>query len=97
MPHFSYLIKPYRENFVGTVTNSEAEVISEHFAYLQELLAKKELVMAGRTHGAEFGIAIFECADIERAKEISANDPAVKAGVFIAEVFPFSIALWRDM
>jgi uncharacterized protein YciI len=97
MPYFSYLIKPYREDFVGSATDEEAAIVGKHFEYLQSLLEQKVLVMAGRTDMGEFGIGIFECESIEKMREISANDPAVKNGVFIAEVYPFHIALWRDI
>ena len=97
MPYFAYKIRPYRDNFVESATEDEIKIVSEHFEYLKDLLEKKELLMAGRTSGGEFGIAIFECHDQARAKEITDNDPAIKNGIFIAEVYPFSIALYRNL
>lgn len=97
MPYFAYKIHPYRENFVNNATDAEMEIVSQHFEYLKDLLGKKELLMAGRTNEGEFGIAIFDCTDELRAKEITENDPAVKQGIFIAEVYPFSLALYRNL
>ena len=97
MPHYSYVIKPHRENFVNTITEEEASVVSEHFEYLKSLLETKELVMAGRTDGGEFGIAVFECENLEHAKRLTENDPAIKKGVFIPQLYTFHIALFRDI
>jgi uncharacterized protein YciI len=55
------------------------------------------MVLVGRTGAGDFGIAVFECESLEKAAEIMANDPAVKKGVFTAEVFPFNLALFRNL
>ena len=96
MPHFAYKISPCRENFVNSATEAEKKIVGRHFEYLKELMEKKELLMAGRTAKGEFGIAIFECT-AERAREITDNDPAIKQGIFIAELYPFSLALYRNL
>ena len=97
MPYYSYVIKPYRENFVDTITDEESRIVSEHFEYLKRLLETKELIMAGRTDKGEFGIAIFECDDEQHARRLTENDPAIKSGVFIPKLYRFHIALFRDI
>jgi len=95
--YFAYKIVPYRPNFAGTATDEEKLVVGKHFNYLKELLEKNILVHAGRTDGGDFGLAIFECGSMEEAQELTKNDPAVKAGIFIPEVFEYYVALHRDV
>ncbi len=97
MPHFIYVVKPPRDNFPETVTPEEAQIVGEHFNYLKDLLEKKVVFFVGRTSGGDFGICVYECESIEIAKEIAANDPAVKKGVFSAETYPFNLALYRNL
>ena len=43
----------------------------------------------------DMGIAILETDTMEEAAEIMTNDPAVKGGIMSAELFEFSLALYR--
>jgi len=43
--------------------------------------------------GRGFGIVIFEVADETAARSFMADDPAVRAGVMIAELHPFRVSL----
>ena len=69
------------------------ERVSEHFKYLQNLLADGILVMAGRFSEVLIGLVIIKTENRKRALEIMNNDPAIKAGVFHGELYPWSIAL----
>jgi uncharacterized protein YciI len=42
-----------------------------------------------------FGIAIFQAADENAAREFMNADPAVMAGVMTAELHPFAVVLER--
>ncbi len=95
--YFVYVVKPPRENFPDTITKEEADIVSEHFYYLKDLLEKKVMLLVGRTQAGDFGICVFECDSPEKASEIMAGDPAVKKGVFTAEVYPFNLALFRNL
>jgi uncharacterized protein YciI len=69
------------------------EKISEHFNYLKSLLENGQLTMAGRFSEVLIGLVMIEAESTEVALEIMKNDPAVQAGVFHAELYPWSIAL----
>jgi uncharacterized protein YciI len=72
---------------------------SEHFAYLQQLLADGVLLMAGRTLTEDesvFGLVLLRAATEQAARELMQNDPAVKQGVMTAELFPYRVALWSE-
>ncbi|HEY3250925.1 MAG TPA: YciI family protein [Ignavibacteria bacterium] len=91
--HFIYIIRPRKENFAETMTEEEAGIMSKHFVYLQDLMSKGKLVLAGPETSGKFGIAIFEAENLEHAKELTANDPAVNSGIVTAEIYPYRISL----
>ena len=81
------------------LTDRENEITERHFAYLSDLRDKGLVKLAGRTTNTDqtsFGVMIFEAEDEETAREIMANDPAVKENVLAAQLFPFRIALMGD-
>jgi len=67
--------------------------VSEHFAYLQKLQKEGKLIMAGRFSDVLIGLAMLEVSSKEEALELMQNDPAVKSGIFHAELYPWRIAL----
>jgi uncharacterized protein YciI len=69
------------------------EKVSEHFRYLQQLLKDRSLTLAGRFSEVLIGLVMIEASSRDVALEIMRNDPAVKAGVFHAELYPWRIAL----
>ncbi len=69
------------------------EKVSEHFRYLQQLLKDGSLTLAGRFSEVLIGLVMIEASSRDVALEIMRNDPAVKAGVFHAELYPWRIAL----
>lgn len=91
------MLKPPRQNFNENSTEEEDRIIDEHFAYLQELLADGTLSLAGRCDDATFGLVIIEAESHEKAKQIMMNDPAVKTGVFSAQIWPYRTALKRGL
>ena len=96
MEQFLTFLRPTRENFIQTFTEEESEIVGEHFAYLQGLLAEGKLIVAGRTQtDAPVGICIYYADSLEQAQQIAQNDPAVVKGVFHADVHPYSVALMK--
>jgi uncharacterized protein YciI len=58
------------------------------------------VLLAGRTsttNTGSFGIIVFSAADDTAARAIMENDPAVKEGVFKAELYPFRVALMHTL
>jgi uncharacterized protein YciI len=79
----------------GATPEEEAK-IGEHFLYLKGLVEAGCVLLAGRTTNTDessFGIVIFTAASEEEAGGIMRGDPAVRAGVFAAELFPYRVAL----
>jgi uncharacterized protein YciI len=98
MPQFLYRIQPTRlAMLTDGPTEQEARIVGEHFNYLKRLTEEGAVLMAGRTlnnDASTFGIAVFVADSGEHAEELMKNDPAVKHGVFRAELFPYAVALW---
>jgi uncharacterized protein YciI len=99
MNQYLYFLKPARLGMVTEgPTPEEAETVSRHFAYLEDLTEKGVMILMGRTQNRDettFGIAIFEAEDESAARMIMEADPAVRAGVMRAELYPYRIALMR--
>lgn len=96
MPTFIYRLTPARAEMPSNPTDDESRVIGEHFAYLCEAASAGKLHLAGRTMNESdvWGICIFEADSEEAAREFMSNDPGVKQGVQLGELFPFRTALW---
>ena len=96
-PNYLYKIQPTRVEMLSAGPTAEEErIVSEHFAYLKELTDAGVVFLAGRTlntDASSFGIVIFSASTEQEALQIMQNDPAVKQGVFHAELFPYRIAL----
>lgn len=95
MQEFVYFVVPSRPTFLQDATEAELAVVAEHFEYLKGLLAAGRLVLAGRCQDGPPGIVVFEARDADAARQVAADDPAVRAGVFTAEVRPYRVALIR--
>jgi len=98
MPQFLYRIQPTRLGMLTDgPTEREAQIVSEHFAYLTKLTEEGTVLMAGRTLNSDertFGIAVLVASTAPEAEAVMNNDPAVKHGVMRAELFPYRVALW---
>lgn len=77
-----------------TITDPEkrGEIFKGHFANMRDLAADKRLVLAGPfgdPDGIKRGLYIFNVKTVDEAKQLVLTDPAVKAGIFIAEFTPY--------
>jgi uncharacterized protein YciI len=96
MAQWIYFLHPPRENFAATMTDDERAVWQRHFEWLGELLTEGRLILAGPTGGAiNTGIAIFEAADEESARQTVSQDPVTQAGFARGELRPFELGLLR--
>jgi uncharacterized protein YciI len=93
---FLYRLLPTRPTMLPDgPTAGERAAVSEHVAYLERLAETGTVLLFGRTQttdAATFGIVILRADSPEAARRIMAEDPAVRAGVMRAELFPFRIA-----
>lgn len=98
-PQFMYMLRLVpRLHDDKAWTAADTQAVGRHFAYLQDALARRQLILAGRTsepNASTFGIVIFEAADEAAARAFMNGDPAVLADVMTATLHPYSIALQR--
>lgn len=97
MLEFLYVLRPTRADMLRTgPTPREAEVISRHFAFLQDRCREGVVVLAGRTLTEDdrtFGLCVLRAVSAQAAEAQMRADPAVAEGVMSAELFPFRTAL----
>jgi uncharacterized protein YciI len=93
---FLYRLQPTRPTMLTDgLTAAERAAVSGHVAYLERLAETGTVLLFGRTQttdAATFGIVILRVDSPGAARRIMAEDPAVRAGVMRAELFPFRIA-----
>ena len=93
---FLYRIQPTRDGFLIESTPEEDAIVTEHFNYLKALTEQGVVLMAGRTlhtDDSSHGLVVFVADSEDEARALMTHDPAVQAGVFRAELFPFAVAL----
>jgi uncharacterized protein YciI len=95
MAEWIYVIRASREGFKTEPTAEEMSIMSEHFEYLQGVLADGKLVLAGPALDASFGIAVFEAENETEAQGIMEGDPSVANGVMQATLHPYRVSLLR--
>jgi uncharacterized protein YciI len=79
-------------------TADDKAAVDRHLGNFKAAVQSGQLILAGRTRESgdkTFGIAIFEAADEAAAQKFMEADPAIAAGVMIAELHPFSVVLQR--
>ncbi|HEY9551979.1 MAG TPA: YciI family protein [Allosphingosinicella sp.] len=62
--------------------------LRDHGLYWNALYEKGQVFAAGRL-GSEAGLALFHARDQAEAERILAEDPAIKAGIFLGEARPW--------
>lgn len=79
-------------------TDADNKIVAQHAQRLQRLLTNGQLILAGRTLNEDeeaIGIVILEVESEAEARRLMESDPAVKAGIMQAQLFPYFIALMR--
>ena len=93
MPHYIYLIHPFRDEFFNQPTPAEEAAMEAHFTYLQQATQAGTVLLAGPCLDDTFGLVVFAAADEAAAQAFMYNDPSVKANVMMAELHPFRVSL----
>ena len=91
---FIETLRPVRENFATTMTAEEKAVMAGHFAYNRKLFDEGKILIGGAATNGAIGIIILRVGSAEEGQQIHENDPAVKAGIGHAELYPFRVGLF---
>ena len=97
MQEFLYKLQLVRKDMLRAgPTESEQAIVTEHFAYLQNLNAQGVIIFVGRTLNIDenaMGLAVFRAESEDAARRIMNDDPAVRKGVMTATLYPFKVVL----
>lgn len=95
-----YLCKylPPRSDFLATMTDGEKMLMRQHGAYLDELLAKGQIVAHGPVMDPSggYGVSLYRIEDDQDIEALTAQDPIVKNGVGHYEHFSMLHLRARD-
>ncbi len=81
-------------------TDQDGQIVQEHFLKLKKLTENGLVILAGRTtreDPADFGIVILDVENEKDARKLMERDPAVEQGIMTAELFPFHVALMKNL
>jgi len=70
--------------------------LGEHGNYMLSLYAKGLMKQAGPLTDNAGGAVVLEVSSEAEAKDVVANDPAVKAGIFVHELHPWAPVQWQE-
>jgi uncharacterized protein YciI len=97
MQEFLYKLQLVRKDMLRAgPTESEQAIVTEHFAYLQNLNAQGVIIFVGRTLNTDenaMGLAVFRAESEDAARRIMNDDPAVKKSLMTATLYPFKVVL----
>jgi uncharacterized protein YciI len=69
--------------------------LKEHGKYMLSLYAKGAMKLAGPLTDDTGGAVVLEVSSEAEAKAIVADDPAVKAGIFVHQLHPWAPVPWE--
>ena len=96
MAEWLYFLLPPRDDFVATMTPEEEAAFVGHSEYMDQLLERGQLILAGPTLGpANTGLCIFEADDGDAARAIMNADPPVAQGLVRGQLRPFRVMQLR--
>jgi uncharacterized protein YciI len=97
---YMYTLEPTRPAMLTDgATDDEKVLAARHWAYSQELLARGNVIFAGRTMVRtpdSFAIVVIRADSEEDARAMMEGDPAVRGGMFRARLFPYQPMLMGE-
>lgn len=99
MQHYLYLLHPTRPDLLqGALNDHEAECISRHTCYVDDLCLAGKVTLFGRTTGQDgpgFGMVLVLTGIEAEARAIMQADPLVSGGLMRAQLVPFRVTGMR--
>ncbi len=95
--HYFFKLIPPRPTFPQDMTPEEKALMREHSAYFQKQFDAGKVLLYGPVMAPDgaFGLGILEVTDEAEARQVSGNDPSVRAGLNRAEICPMQVAASR--
>ncbi|WKZ38343.1 MAG: YciI family protein [Anaerolineales bacterium] len=67
--------------------------LAGHFQYMTRLEAEEKLVLGGGFTDDSGAMGMLFVSDLEEAREIIENDPAIKEGIVTAQLHPYFVTV----
>jgi hypothetical protein len=90
---FISLLRPWRSDFIATMTPEEKALMERHLAYVDELAGKGKIILGGAATDGSIGILVFVADSAEEAQQMFDNDPVAKSGIGQLELHPFRVGI----
>ncbi len=89
---------PPRADFLATMTDDEKRWMGQHGAFLDDLLAKGQIVAHGPVMdpAGGYGVSLYRIEDDQEIDAFTSQDPIVKNGAGHYEHFPMPHLKARD-
>jgi len=91
--HYYVRLLGIREGWPDNMTEIEEKIMQDHFIYLQDLVSKKKVLLAGPCFEPVFGLIILQTTSEKEAIEIMKNEPSVVQGVHTYEIHSMKASL----
>jgi uncharacterized protein YndB with AHSA1/START domain/uncharacterized protein YciI len=91
--HFLVQLDGTRAGWPEAMTEREEQVMGEHFVYLQNLMHRGKVLLAGPVMDPVWGLIVLEVADEAEARAIMDVEPSVTSGVLTYTLHPFVASL----
>jgi uncharacterized protein len=98
MNYFVYKLVPPRPTFDQDMSEAEAGVMEQHFAYWQGVIECGQVVVYGPVSdpAGVWGMAVIEADGDEEARALAEADPAVSSGMSTFAIYPMAMAVIRS-
>ena len=94
---FTYVLRPaFDQAFMQRATERDLCVFEEHGKWLEAGFAEGRVRFAGRCYDGPFGMVVIEADDEPGARSLMEQDPSVREGVQMAELYPFQTFISRE-
>jgi uncharacterized protein YciI len=90
---FISLLRPWRSDFIATMTTEEKAVMDRHLAYIDKLAGEGKVIIAGAATDGSVGILVFQAGSAEEAQQILDDDPVANSGIGQLELHPFWVGI----
>jgi uncharacterized protein len=89
LQHFAYKLMPPRPTFPADMTDGEASIMQQHFAYWKPFEERGIVVVLGPVldPAGTWGLGIVAAESEDAMRALAADDPAVKTGMSTFEVW----------
>jgi uncharacterized protein len=98
MNHYLYKLIPPRPTFDTDMSDDEAAIMGQHFAYWQDVLAHGQVVVYGPVSdpAGTWGLGVIEAENDDAARALVEADPALTSDMATFELHAMPMTIVRS-